>query len=156
MLRLFLWFVLSLVPVFLCSGGSLLVAKHGTRPIRALNTRSHRADVVAELGVPRASVAFSPPVEAQAVMFPPADKASRRDEFEVSGLRMVPSDTIGSASQWNWYPLECATRPPLFSVSPPRLPSMNNLNLALQLFLQMAAILPFCRTIGAQTRSSCF
>ena len=105
MLRTFLWLALALVPLFACGGCSLLVAKHGTRPIKSLNTRRHRADVVAELGAPRASVTFSPPVEAPAVMFPPAGKASRRDEYEVSGLR---TRSVGSESQWNWYPLECA------------------------------------------------
>ena len=94
-----------MVPLFVCGGCSLLVAKHGTRPIHSLNTRRHRADVVAELGVPQASVTFSPPVEAPAVMFPPAGKATRRDEYEVSGLR---TRSVGSESLWNWYPLECA------------------------------------------------
>ena len=105
MLRTFLRLALGLVPLFACGGCSLLVARHGTWPIKSLNTRSHRADVVAEVGAPRASVVFAVPVEAPAVMFTPADKATRRDEYEVSGLR---TRGIGSESQWNWYPLECA------------------------------------------------
>ena len=82
-----------------------MVAKQGTRPIRSLNTRSHRADVVAELGAPRASVTFSPPVEAPYNGSPGQGKAIRRDEYEISGLHLAPGDTIGSQSQWDWYPL---------------------------------------------------
>ena len=105
MLRTCFWLALALVQLLTCSGCSLLVAKHGTRPIRSLNTRSHRADVVAELGAPRHSVTFSAPVEAPAIMFPPAGKATRRDDFEISGLHLAPGDTIGHQSQWDWYPL---------------------------------------------------
>ena len=108
MLRFLLWLALGLVPLFAGGGCSLLVAKHGTRPIRSLNIRGHRADVVAELGAPQQSVMFSAPVEAPAVMFSPAGRATRRDEYRLSGLRLAPGDTIGSDSQWNWYPLECA------------------------------------------------
>ena len=97
--------LLAMAPAFVFGGCSLLVAKHGTRPIRSLSTRSLRADVVAELGAPHHSVTFPTPVEAPAIMFPPAGKATRRDEFEISGLRLAPGDTIGSQSQWDWYPL---------------------------------------------------
>ena len=99
---------MGLIPTFVFGGCSLLVAKHGTRPIRSLNTRSYRTDVVVELGAPRQSVAFAAPVEVPAIMFTPAGKATRRDEFEISGLHLAPGDTIGSDSQWNWYSLECA------------------------------------------------
>ena len=105
MLRFLLCCALNLGLVLVCGGCSLLIAKHGTRPIRSLNTRSHRAEVVAELGAPRASATFSPPVEAPAIMFTPADKATRRDEYEISGLRLAPGDCIGHQSQWDWYPL---------------------------------------------------
>ena len=108
MLRTFLCLALALVPLFACGGCSLLLAKHGARPIESLNPRSHRADVFAELGAPRHSVTFSAPVEAPAVMFPPAGKATRRDEFEISGLRLAPGDTIGNDRQWNWYPIDFA------------------------------------------------
>lgn len=104
MLRLLLCFTLSLVAVFACGGCSLLVAKQGARPIRSLNTRSHRADVVAELGAPRHSVTFSPPVEAPYSGSPGQGKAVRRDEYEISGLRLAPGDCIGHQSQWDWYP----------------------------------------------------
>ena len=103
--RWVLCLLLGLALPFVFGGCSLLVAKHGTRPIRSLNIRSHRADVVAELGAPRQSVTFSTPVDAPAVMFSPADKATRRDEFVVSGLR---TRSIGNANRWDWYPLECA------------------------------------------------
>ena len=93
------------MPLFACGGCSLLVAKHGTRPIRSLNTRSHRTDVVNELGAPRASVTFSPPVEAPYNGSPGQGKAIRRDEYEISGLQLAPGDTIGHQSQWDWYPL---------------------------------------------------
>ena len=105
MLRTCSWLALALLPLFACSGCSFLVAKQGTRPIRSLNIHSHRADVVAELGAPQHSVTFSAPVQAPAIMFPPAGKATRRDEFVISGLRLAPGDTIGSQSQWDWYPL---------------------------------------------------
>ena len=108
MLRTCFWLALALFPLFLCGGCSLLVAKHGTQPIRSLNTRNHRADVIAELGAPQHSVTFAAPVQAPAIMFPPAGKATRRDEFEISGLRLTPGDTIGNDRQWNWYPLDCA------------------------------------------------
>lgn len=97
--------LLVIVPALVLGGCSLLIAKHGTRPIRSLNTRSHRADVVAELGAPRHSVTFSPPVEAPYNGSPGQGKAVRRDEYEISGLRLAPGDCIGNQSQWDWYPL---------------------------------------------------
>lgn len=75
--------LLSLIPMFVFGGCSLLVAKHGPRPIRSLNIRSHRADVVAELGAPKHSVAYSKPIEASTVMFPPDGKAAKREAFWV-------------------------------------------------------------------------
>ena len=89
--------LLPLTSAFVLGGCSLLIAKHGTRPIRSLNTRNHRANLIAELGAPRHSVMFSPPVEAPYHRFPPAGKAARRDEYEISGLCLAPGDTMYKA-----------------------------------------------------------
>ena len=101
--------LVGLFPLASLGGCSLLLARHVPRRIESLNTRHHRPDVVAELGAPRQSVTFSRPAEAPALMFPPAGKAVRRDEYEINGLRLAPGDGVGIESRWDWYPVELVT-----------------------------------------------
>ena len=108
-LQQLLCLLMGLCPLATLGGCSLLLARHVPRRIDSLSPRHHRPDVMAELGAPRQSVTFSRPTEAPAIMFPPAGRAVRRDEYEVGGLRLAPGDGVGSASRWAWYPLELVT-----------------------------------------------
>ena len=121
-LRLVLRLLVGLLPLATLGGCSRLLARHVPGRIDSLTIRHHRADVVAELGAPRRSVTFSPPAEAPALMFPPAGKAVRRDEYQVSGLRLSTSDSAAMRTKPYSTDLSDEQRAILEPLLPARLP----------------------------------
>lgn len=80
----------------------MYLAKHALGHVNNLRPQSSRADLIREVGAPRQSIVYARPVKAWGVDLEDG-KAMRLDEFKLSGWRLVPHDSIGIQSRWDWY-----------------------------------------------------